>query len=152
MVRLTSIFIVAALAACGADNAAQTDANDTGASNASEATSNGTASADQEAQAGVVRRPAPEMVQTRLIGTWSRDQDCGRTLVFGEGGTLVAFDGTDGTWSVTGPSADGTMIRMEGADRVANMEVTLIADDEVHLRDTDAGTGGQTLAMQRCAT
>lgn len=152
MRRLLPIFIVAALAACGADNVAETDANNAGVSKGSEATGNMKAGADQEAQAEVVRRPAPEILRTRLVGEWSRDQDCGRRLVFREDGTLVAFDGTNGSWSVTGPSADGSMIRMEGPDRIANMEVTLIADDEVQMRDTDPATGGQTLAMQRCAS
>ena len=143
MNRLLSILALAALAGCGADKAAERGSNGAGVSNGSGDTKSGMAGADQEAQAGVVRRPGPEMVQTRLVGAWSRDKDCGRKLAFSEGGTLVAFDGTSGSWSVTGPSADGTMIRIEGPGRVANMEVTLIADDEVHLRDTDPGTGGK---------
>jgi hypothetical protein len=156
MNRLLSILALAALAGCGADKAAERGTNGAGASNGSATNAGadakpGMASADQEAQAEVVRRPGPEMVQTRLVGAWSRDKDCGRKLAFSEGGTLVAFDGTSGSWSVTGPSADGTMIRMEGPGRVANMEVTLIAQDEVHLRDTDPGAGGKTLYMQRCA-
>lgn len=157
MKRLLSILALASLAGCGGNGAKEGSANGastnaSGGSNASGGAEAGKAGPEEEAQAGVVRRPAPEMVETRLVGAWSRDKDCGRKLAFSEGGTLVAFDGTSGSWSVTGPSADGTMIRMEGPGRVANMEVTLIADDEVHLRDTDPGTGGKTLYMQRCAS
>ena len=149
MERLLPILIAAALAGCRADSVAE-NTNGPGVSNGSRSTENGMAGADQEAKAGVVRRPVAEMVRTRLVGAWSRDQDCGRQIVFGEGGTLVAFDGTSGSWSVTGPSSDGTMIRMQGPGRIANLEVTLIADDEVHLRDTDPGTDGETLYLQRC--
>jgi hypothetical protein len=149
-----SLIIIAlatgALAACDAQSGA--DRREGIAAMRSEApqSSAGKAGAAEEAQAQVVRRPKPDEVQKRLVGAWSRDKDCGRKLTFSENGDLSAFDGAPGTWSVTGPSADGTMIQMEGEGRIANMEVTLIAQDEVHLRDTDPGTQGNTLYLQRC--
>jgi hypothetical protein len=105
--------------------------------------------AEAERSANVVRRPGPEEAQRRLIGAWSRDTDCGRQLVFRGDGSLTAFDGAPGTWTVDG-GEDGAMLRMRGEDRTANMEVVLIADDEIQIRDTDAGTQGETIAMRKC--
>ncbi len=105
---------------------------------------------EAEAKARVVRRPDRGEAEPRLAGRWSRDADCGRTLELRGDGTMTSFDGAPGTWSMQGDSSDGTMLRMEGKGQLANMEVTLIADDELHLRDTDPGTGGNTLHMQRC--
>ena len=61
----------------------------------------------------------------------------------------MAFDGAPGRWSVETNGARATL-RMTGGGRIANMEVQLIADDEVHLRNTDPGTNGATVMMQRC--
>jgi hypothetical protein len=111
----------------------------------------GKASPEEEAAAQVVRRPKPEIAKARLPGRWSRDADCGRTLEFKQDGALTAFDGAPGNWSITGESQDGSMLRMEGEGRIANMEVTLVATDELHLRDTDPGTGGKTIYFRRCS-
>jgi hypothetical protein len=63
--------------------------------------------------------------------------------------SLAAFDGAPGRWSVEA-SGERAVLRMVGEGRVANLEVQLIANDEVHLRNTDQGTNGAVMIMQRC--
>jgi len=76
-----------------------------------------------------------------LLGRWGDNGDCTKDIVFNPDGSYTAYTGGSGRWQINGDS-----IVMSGAGGTFSLQMQLIDQDHLRLRNPDGSIG----TSQRC--
>lgn len=76
-----------------------------------------------------------------LLGRWGDNGDCTKDIVFNPDGSYTAYPGGSGRWQINGDS-----ISMSGAGGTFSLQMQLIDQDHLRLRNPDGSIG----TSQRC--
>jgi hypothetical protein len=149
LLKLTAAAVaLAGLTACDAlglnrnESAAGNDAANAAAENTADANAAGLAAGGKDpAAGGATPASAPftgQVTTAFLIGRWTDNEDCTKTIEFRDDGKFVTADGGQGMWVLT-----GDQLTFQGQSSIT-AQVSAPNPDTIMLRNADGSVGRST--------